>query len=237
MHYEEKLSHSRSLIETAARDFSPAVCASSLGLEDMVLMDLIARWAPSISIFTLDTGRLPQETYDLIERAEQHFRRRIRVYTPDAAAVEAYVRLNGINGFYQSVTQRMDCCHVRKVEPLRRALSGSRAWLTGLRREQAASRSGLAATEFDAVHGIQKFNPLIDWSLEDVRHHIDARGIPYNALHDRGYPSIGCAPCTRAVAPGEDIRAGRWWWEQGQHQECGIHLRPARAAEPMVRAS
>jgi len=226
MPYEAKLEHTCRLIETAARDFAPAVFASSMGLEDMVLMDLIVRHAPAIAVFTLDTGRLPQETHELIQQAERHFRRRIRVYVPDHAGVEAYVRVNGVNGFYDSVTQRRDCCHVRKVEPLRRALQGSRAWLTGLRREQAVTRKALAEMEFDAEHGMQKFNPLIDWSLEEVQHHIRLRGVPVNALHARGYPSIGCAPCTRAVQPGEDVRAGRWWWESSEHKECGIHLRP-----------
>lgn len=236
MSYQEKLHHSRRLIETVARDFAPAVCASSLGLEDMVLTDLIVQWAPSIGIFTIDTGRLPAETCELLQRAEAHFRRRIRVFVPEHSGVEAYVRVNGINGFYDSVAQRKDCCHVRKVEPLRRALAGSRAWLTGLRREQAVTRAALSETEFDAEHGLHKFNPLAEWSLEDVWHHIRSRHLPYNALHDRGFPSIGCQPCTRAVGPGEDVRAGRWWWESAEHKECGIHLRPAQR-EPVLDAS
>ena len=236
MTYEAKLENTRRLIDKAARDFAPAVCASSLGAEDMVLMDLIAQSAPSIGIFTIDTGRLPPETHDLIVRAERHFRRRIRIYVPAQPALESYIRINGINGFYESITQRKDCCHVRKVEPLRRALSGHKAWLTGMRREQAVTLNTLAESEFDAEHGMQKFNPLADWSLADVWHHVRARGLPYNTLHDRGYPSIGCAPCTRAIESGEDIRAGRWWWEAAEHKECGIHQRPARP-ETILKAS
>jgi phosphoadenosine phosphosulfate reductase len=223
MSYEEKLSAARTLLQTIARDHAPAVCASSLGAEDMVLMDLIVQWAPSIGIFTLDTGRLHPETHELIARAEQHFHRRVRVYVPDQGAVETYVRLNGINGFYDSIAQRKSCCQVRKVEPLQRALAGCRAWLTGMRREQSATRAGLPVSEYDAEHGVAKFNPLAEWSLEDVWHHVRTRGLPYNALHDRGFPSIGCAPCTRPVLPGEDLRAGRWWWESSEHKECGLH--------------
>jgi phosphoadenosine phosphosulfate reductase len=145
------------------------------------------------------------------------------VFFPDTAGVESWVELNGANGFYRSVAQRKQCCHIRKVEPLGRALQGKRAWLTGLRREQSAARQTLEFKEWDETHGIPKFNPLADWTLDDVWVYIRANGVPYNALHDRGYPSIGCAPCTRAVQAGEDIRAGRWWWEQTNAKECGLH--------------
>jgi len=148
------------------------------------------------------------------------------VYVPDASRVEAFVRGNGVNAFYQSVELRETCCSIRKTEPLARALAGKGAWITGLRRAQSVTRSDLALREFDSVHGLPKFNPLADWSEEDVWTYIRARQVPYNALHDHGYRSIGCAPCTRAVEPGEDIRAGRWWWESADHKECGLHRRP-----------
>jgi phosphoadenosine phosphosulfate reductase len=201
----------------------PAAFACSFGAEDMALMDLIARHARGIEIFTLDTGRLPEETHDLLDRAREKYPVPIRVYFPDTAAVEAWVEQNGANAFYRSVAQRKQCCHIRKVGPLGRALEGKRAWLTGLRREQSAARVALAFEERDEAHGIPKFNPLADWSLDDVWTYIRANGVPYNALHDRGYPSIGCAPCTRAIQPGEDIRAGRWWWEEANAKECGLH--------------
>jgi phosphoadenosine phosphosulfate reductase len=186
-------------------------------------------------VFTLDTGRLPPETYELLHEIEQRYKTKVRVYCPDTAAVEKLVRINGINGFYDSLAQRKDCCGVRKVAPLGRALAGKRAWITGLRREQAESRHALSYEEVDARHGIPKFNPLLDWTTADVWAYLRQHGVPYNKLHDRGYPSIGCAPCTRAVAPGEDIRAGRWWWEREGSQECGLHVKdeqqnPARDA-------
>jgi len=222
--YEQKLAQTIARLTGIAQRFRPLAFASSLGAEDMVLLDLIERHARGIEVFTLDTGRLPAETYDLLQRIGTRYRTRVRVYFPETAAVEQYVKLNGINGFYDSVAQRKDCCHVRKVEPLRRALAGKQAWLTGLRREQAESRQDLGFEEFDSRHGIPKFNPLLDWTLADIWTYLRARDVPYNALHDRGFPSIGCAPCTRAVAPGEDLRAGRWWWERGGAQECGLHV-------------
>jgi phosphoadenosine phosphosulfate reductase len=227
---EEKIGRVKSLLAQVEREYSPAAFANSLGAEDMVLTDLIANHFPAIEIFSLDTGRLPQETYDLLQQANQRYRRKIKVYFPEAMAVEEYVRVNGVNGFYDSVSQRKSCCHVRKVEPLKRALEGKRAWITGLRREQAASRQTLQESVFDTDHCLQKFNPLIDWSEADVWAYLRAHEVPYNALHDRGYPSIGCAPCTRAVKPGEDVRAGRWWWESADQKECGLHLaqRPRR---------
>lgn len=210
-----------------AADFAPAAFGTSYGAEDMVLLDLIARTAPRIEVFTLDTGRLPDETYALMQRVRERYRIKVRVYFPDAANVESYVRLNGINGFYDSIAQRKECCHVRKVLPLRRALAGKKGWVTGLRREQSAARAALAPSEFDPAHRLTKFNPLADWSLDDVWAYIRRFDVPFNALHDRGYPSIGCAPCTRAVKPGEDVRAGRWWWEDQSAKECGLH--PAKS--------
>jgi len=222
----DRVAAARQLLHTVARDHSPAVFACSFGAEDMVLVDLIARAALPIGVFTLDTGRLPGETYDLIDRVHTHYGLTIDVRYPDAQALEAYVARNGINAFYRSVALREQCCTVRKTEPLARALEGKGAWITGLRRSQGTTRSGIAVREMNAPHGLPKFNPLADWSEDDVWSYIHAHAVPYNALHDRGYPSIGCAPCTRAVQPGEDARAGRWWWEAPDHKECGLHRRP-----------
>ena len=207
-----------------AQALTPAVFSTSLGLEDMVVTDLIIKHAPSISLFTLDTGRLHPETLDLLAATEAHYKKRIAVFYPQTQAVEHYVRVNGINGFFDSVSQRHDCCAVRKVEPLRRALAGKNAWVTGLRREQAASRAQLSESAFDSQYGLTKFNPLLDWTLVDVESYIKDNGVPHNVLHDRGFPSIGCAPCTRAIEPGEDVRAGRWWWESANKKECGLHV-------------
>jgi phosphoadenosine phosphosulfate reductase len=200
--------------------------ASSFGAEDMVLTDLIARHALPIRIFTLDTGRLPEETLALIERTRERYGVPVDVYTPDARLLQQFVRANGVNAFYRGVELRRGCCAVRKTEPLARALVAKGAWITGLRRAQSVTRADIAVEEFDAVHGLPKFNPLVDWSDDDVWTYIRTHGVPYNPLHDRGYPSIGCAPCTRAIAPGEDIRAGRWWWEDPENKECGLHRHP-----------
>ena len=219
---DAKVGHVRKLLEQA-RGLAPAVFASSFGAEDMVLFDIIARDFRDIEIVTLDTGRLPPETYDLIQQATTAYRRRVRIYSPQHEAVESFVRVNGVNGFYDSIAQRKGCCEVRKLEPLNRALAGARAWITGLRRDQSVTRQQLSEVTFDEARGLHKFSPLADWTERDVSDYIRARNVPYNALHDRGYPSIGCAPCTRAVAPGEDIRAGRWWWESSLTKECGLH--------------
>ncbi len=192
----------------------------------MVLIDSIASARLPIGVFTLDTGRLPGETYSLIDRVRDHYGVAVNVWYPDAGALQAYVRDNGVNAFYRSIDARIACCAVRKTEPLARALAGKDAWVTGLRRAQAPTRAVIAAEEADPARGITKFNPLVDWSDEDVKSYIRAHDVPYNALHDQGYPSIGCAPCTRAVLPGESIRAGRWWWEHAETRECGLHRRP-----------
>ena len=237
MPLQERIAHTISLLREAEGSHSPAVFTTSLGVEDMALADLIVKHAPKIAIATLDTGRLPAQTYELLAQAERHFKRRIEVFFPQAQAVEQYVRYNGINGFFESVTQRKGCCEVRKVEPLGRALAGKRAWITGMRRDQAATRAALAEQAWDQDHGLTKFNPLIAWSLDEVWAYVREHGVPYNALHDAGYPSIGCAPCTRAVAPGEDVRAGRWWWESADQKECGLHVSPAglkRAGQPAL---
>jgi len=211
------------VLADVARRFDPAALASSLGAEDMVLTDLIAKHVPKIEVFTLDTGRLHAETYRLLQQITDHYDLRIRVIYPNGEALERLVAAHGINGFFASVEKRKACCAVRKVEPLRRALAGKRAWITGLRRAQSLTRTSLPLQEYDAANGLEKFNPLADWTEREVWAYIHGYGVPYNALHDRGFPSIGCEPCTRAVTPGEDIRAGRWWWEQPGGKECGLH--------------
>ena len=201
--------------------------ASSFGAEDMVILDLLAGLVDRPRVFTLDTGRLPQETFDLMDAARRRYGVTIEVYFPRAEAVEAMVGARGLNLFYESVENRRDCCGVRKVEPLKRALATVDGWITGLRREQILTRAETPKIASDDAHGgIWKVAPLADWSDEQVWQHIHANDVPYNALHDRGYPSIGCAPCTRAVEPGEHPRAGRWWWEEPEQRECGLHFDP-----------
>jgi phosphoadenosine phosphosulfate reductase len=215
----------RALLADIARDFAPAAFANSLGAEDMVLTDLIVKSGLAIEIFSLDTGRLPLETYDLMAAVRQHYGLKLKIFFPQASTVEDYVRSHGINAFYESVDLRKACCHMRKVEPLQRALAGKRAWITGLRARQAATRDGLPIREYDAGNGLEKFNPLAEWSEKEVWTYIKQNAVPYNALHDKFYPSIGCAPCTRAISPGEDIRSGRWWWETPESKECGLHVK------------
>jgi phosphoadenosine phosphosulfate reductase len=205
-------------------EFQNVALASSLGAEDMVLTDAILSRGLPIAIFTLDTGRLPNETLDLLVAIRGRYGHDIEAVRPQAAAVEKYVAEHGLNAFYESMELRKRCCHLRKVEPLARALTGRDAWVTGLRRSQSVTRTELPLREHDAVHGMAKFNPLADWSEADVWQYLRSREVPYNVLHDRGYPSIGCEPCTRAIRPGEDIRAGRWWWEQKDSKECGLHV-------------
>jgi len=211
-----------SLLQEIQANHGPSAFACSFGLEDMVLLDLIAKHARKIEVFTLDTGRLPAETYDLLDLARDTFPVSIRVYFPDAAQVEQWVEVNGPNAFYRSVSQRKQCCNIRKVLPLGRALAGKKSWVTGLRREQSTARQTLQLREWDEANNLEKFSPLLDWTLDDTWAYIRENKVPYNALHDKGYPSIGCAPCTRAVEPGQDFRAGRWWWEESA-KECGLH--------------
>ena len=201
-----------------------AAFSTSFGAEDMVLLDLIRVHELPIHIFTLDTGRLPEATYALMQRVEALYGRCVATYFPDAGAVQRLVAENGINGFYDSVAKREACCAVRKLEPLARALAGRGAWVTGLRAQQSSARAGVGLRSFDAERGLEKFNPLHDWTEAEVWDYLRGGGVPYNELHDRGYPSIGCAPCTRAVALGEDPRAGRWWWELASAKECGLHV-------------
>ena len=199
--------------------------ANSFGAEDMVLTDIILKNKLAIDIFSLDTGRLPVETYDLIAETEKYYDTKLNVYFPQAQAVEFYVKNHGINAFYESIDLRKSCCHMRKVEPLQRALKDKAAWVTGMRAAQATTRTSLPVREFDEGNKLEKFNPLSDWTEQEVWAYIRMFNVPYNALHDQFYPSIGCAPCTRAVAMGEDVRAGRWWWEDPQNKECGLHVK------------
>lgn len=220
----EKVAHTSALLQKIADTYQPAALASSLAAEDMVLTDLILRNKLNISIFTLQTGRLHAETLAVADRVREHYGYEITMMHPDPAAVEQYVSNHGLNAFYDSVELRKSCCHIRKVEPLNRALEGKQAWITGQRRAQATTRTELAEQEDDTARGMQKFNPLADWTEQDVWDYLRQHEVPYNALHDRGYPSIGCEPCTRAIQPGEDVRAGRWWWENPESKECGLHL-------------
>lgn len=197
--------------------------ATSFGAEDQVLTDLLLRHNPKAKIFTLDTGRLAEETYTVMDQTNQKYDIKIDVYFPNNADIEILYQRQGINGFRESIENRKMCCHVRKVAPLKRALKGLDIWITGLRRAQSPTRETIRLVEWDEENGLIKLNLLIEWSEEDVWNCIKENKIPYNALHDRGYPSIGCAPCTRAVKEGEDIRAGRWWWENPKHKECGLH--------------
>ena len=215
----------RALLRQIAGEFSPAAFANSLGAEDMVLTDLILGEKLDIEIFSLDTGRLPLETYDLIAEVKKHYGLALTLYYPRHDLVEDFTRRNGINAFYESVELRKACCHARKVEPLQRALAGKKAWITGLRAQQSATRDGLPTRTFDDSNGLEKYNPLADWTEKEVWAYIKLNKVPYNALHDWFYPSIGCAPCTRAITPGEDVRSGRWWWEAPESKECGLHVK------------
>ena len=214
------------VLEFFSKEFgNRLVFASSLGAEDQILTEMIASIGSKVRIFTLDTGRLFPETYDLLDSTVKRYRVKIDVYFPDAARVEEMVSNKGINLFYESVENRKLCCHIRKIEPLTRALKDSDAWISGLRREQSVTRQDGKLVEWDTNNKKIKINPLIEWTNDDVWDYIRAKNIPYNKLHDKGFPSIGCLPCTRPVAPGEDIRSGRWWWEEPAMKECGLHKR------------
>lgn len=230
----EKLSTHEAL-KWAFDKFHPSVAlACSFQAEESVLIDMMHDIRGSdFRIFTLDTGRLNQETYDCMDAIRERYGVKVEVFFPEAERVESMVREQGLNLFYQSVEARKLCCTVRKVGPLNRALKDLRAWMTGLRREQAVTRGGVKKVEIDQDHcGIVKINPLVDWTGEQVWDYLHKRKIPYNKLHDQGYPSIGCAPCTRAVKPGEDLRAGRWWWEFPESKECGLHVKAVSPSEP-----
>ena len=197
--------------------------SSSLGAEDQVLTEMVVNINPETEIFTLDTARLFPETYDLIDRTSKKYEIKIKVYFPDHDEVEEMVNTKGINLFYDSIENRKECCRIRKLDPLKRAFSGLDAWICGLRADQSVTRKDLEVVEWDENNGLVKINPLAFWSEKQVWDYINTNGIPYNPLHDKGYPSIGCLPCTRAVMDGEDIRAGRWWWENPDTKECGLH--------------
>ncbi len=222
--YDELVAATKATLGRIVVDFSPAVFASSLAAEDMVLTDMILHSGLPISIFTLETGRLHAETLGMLDTIKERYAYDVVRMTPDPVAVEAYVQNHGLNGFYDSVDLRKECCHIRKVDPLNRALAGNTAWVTGQRRAQSSTRAELDVQERDEAHDMTKFNPLADWSEADVWKYIRDNNVPYNPLHDRGYPSIGCEPCTRAIEPGEDVRAGRWWWENPDSKECGLHV-------------
>ena len=221
-----------SLLKKAVTDFGDVVYSNSLGMEAMVLTDLIWTHAPQIGVFTIDTGRLHDETLGLLDRLERRYQRRIEVFFPDSSAVEAYIRANGINGFYVGLEERQSCCQIRKSEPFRRAITGHKAWVTGVRREQSAERALGEPLSWDDRYDLWKVSPLLDWTEADIDEYVKAKNLIYNPLHDKGFPSIGCAPCTRAVEPGADPRSGRWWWENPETRECG--LQPRRKVIPIV---
>jgi len=199
--------------------------ASSLGAEDQVLTDLLLKQDAKAKIFTLDTGRLYEQTYKVMDLTNRKYNIKIDVLFPHAKDVETLYQTQGINGFKESIENRKECCHISKIAPLKRALSTLDVWITGLRRSQSQTRESMKLVEFDEGNNLIKINPLIEWSEEEVWDYLKKHKVPYNELHEQGFPSIGCAPCTRAIAAGEDIRSGRWWWESPEHKECGLHLK------------
>ncbi len=222
-------SDAETLLRWGIETFPRMAFASSFGAEDVAVIDLLSRVDPEhrVTIFTLDTGRLHEETYEVMDRIREKYGVRIISYFPARESVEKLEREKGFYSFRQSVENRKECCGIRKVEPLNRALAGQDAWITGLRREQAVTRTVLPKVEPDAAHGgMAKLNPIADWTTQRVWDTIREHQVPYNRLHDLNFPSIGCSPCTRAIRPGEDIRAGRWWWEMPEHKECGLHIKP-----------
>lgn len=203
------------------------VLSSSMAAEDQVLTDMLCKIDPTIEIFTLDTGRLPQETYDVIEKTNVKYGININIMFPDHKLMQQMLIDHGPNAFYQSLKDRKLCCHIRKTEPLKRALQAAQGWICGLRKEQSVTRQSLQPIQWDDMFEIIKISPLLDWTTEQIWNYINENDVPYNTLHDQGYPSIGCAPCTRPVEQDQDIRSGRWWWENPEHKECGLHLHKA----------
>lgn len=201
---------------------SKARFSSALGIEDQIITHFVGKQSLNIEIFTLDTGRLFQEVYDLLALTRQKYKIPVKVYFPDTTRVEKLIGGKGPNSFYESVENRKECCFIRKVEPLKRALEGAEIWITGIRGDQSGNRGQMQLLEWDEQHQVIKYNPLLNWSWEEALQFVEAQHIPVNTLHKKGYPSIGCAPCTRAISPGEDFRAGRWWWESSA-KECGLH--------------
>lgn len=214
------------IIQYFLKEFGSKIALStSLGAEDQVLTDMICKINPKTRIFTLDTGRMFPETYSTIERTNERYDIKIEVFFPDFHKVQEMVNKKGINLFYERIENRKECCHVRKIEPLERAFKGMDAWICGLRREQSITRTKIDPVEWDEANKMIKINPLYNWSHDDVWNYIRKHMVPYNKLHDKGFASIGCQPCTRAIQPGEDIRSGRWWWEKPEHKECGLHVK------------
>lgn len=224
--FEAKLAETKALLQRSAAELKPLKQASSLGAEDVVITHLINSLELDIPVFVLETGMLHKETLELLERTKASSRARVEVYQPVQEAVIQFVKREGKEPMYKSVDLRKACCHIRKVEPLERALSGQKAWITGLRREQSAARADVPL--IDETEARVKVNPLANWTWGDVWHYIKLNAVDYNPLHDEFYPSIGCAPCTRAISLGEDFRAGRWWWEQESAKECGLHVKEER---------
>jgi phosphoadenosine phosphosulfate reductase len=227
---ETRAAQVREVLHAAVREYGRVVYANSLGAEAMVLTDIICSGVPQIDIVSIDTGRLHEETYELLGKLQRRYDHRIRVLYPDGQAVSDLVTRQGINGFFDSPEGRSACCKVRKVVPFGTFVAGYGAWVTGVRREQSKTRAEGATVEWDAQNGLHKISPLLDWTEEQVWSYIHARKLPFNSLHQKGYPSIGCAPCTRAIQPGEDQRAGRWWWEQPEQRECGLHPKARTSA-------
>lgn len=218
--------NAREILEFFLKEHRGSIAlSSSFGAEDQVLTDMVCKIDKEAYIFTLDTARLPDETYEAMHATNERYGIKVSLFFPHTEDVEKLYAEQGINGFYESAENRKRCCQVRKTEPLKRALSGVKIWITGLRAAQSMTRQMMRLFEFDEHNGVMKLNPLIAWSEEDVWEYIRKNDVPYNALHDKGYPSIGCAPCTRAVKEGEDIRSGRWWWENPEHKECGLHIK------------
>ena len=219
----EGLNLSARLLKIADQFPAQVVFSTSFGMEDQVVTEAIASSGASISIFTLDTGRLFDETYSVWAETIRRYPIRIKAYTPDASTLNEWLEKEGPNAFYASVENRKTCCRIRKVEPLKKALQGFKIWITGIRAEQSIHREAMPMLEWDEASSIIKFHPLVSWTESDVRNHLKEHEVPYNPLHDQGFVSIGCSPCTRAIQPGQDFRAGRWWWEDNSKKECGLH--------------
>jgi len=214
------------VLEYFTGEFGAYIClSSSMGAEDQVLTDMLVNINPDIRIFTLDTGRLFPETLNLIHETRKQYKANLEVFFPDYKLVQKMIKEKGINLFYESIENRKLCCDIRKMEPLKRALDGMQAWITGIRKDQTLNRFNTNLAEWDESNGLVKINPLYRWSEKMVWDYIHDHHVPYNELHDKGFPSIGCQPCTRAITPGEDNRAGRWWWEEQGHKECGLHVK------------
>ncbi|MFV2055881.1 MAG: phosphoadenylyl-sulfate reductase [Thiohalomonadales bacterium] len=220
------------ILEHVDRDYAPATFACSFSIEDMIIADTIFNRFPNIEVFTIDTGRIHEETHEFIQQVRSHYQQEIKSYFPDPNNIEHLVNSFGPNGFYKSIELRKTCCDSRKLMPLNRALINKRAWVSGLRRQQSELRSSVSPLQWDSAHQIPKFNPLYDWSTAQAWEYIHNNAIPYNSLYDRGYTSIGCAPCTKIVLNNDanDLMAGRWWWERDAQKECGIHEIPEKVS-------